>query len=379
MERERLTRLVREPGKVAREDLVGLKAMAERYPWFGGAHLLLAAGEHAAGEVLFDGTLATSSAHLPDRSVLFDLVEQDRSTVAASTPAPTPVPAPPVVEVKPDPVPEVQHTSSPVAVETVVPKHEVVVPPEPEPVVDDILEKQILEAALASAYDLTWQEQVPVAEPKVHEQGQVQDQAAPAKHMEEEVLPATKVEEQRPVVPVVPVVAAEVATVPPAPISTPAVSRGSKLRFTEWLEASAESEPSTPPPAADPAIVVAAADWLRTPAEPVLPPEPAPAPAPVPAPGPTPTLDTRSLIDRFIQQETPAPAPKTEFYTPQQAAKRSLDDTAGLVTETLARIYEKQGNLPKAIDAYRKLALKFPEKSAYFATLQKALEEQSNK
>jgi tetratricopeptide (TPR) repeat protein len=49
-----------------------------------------------------------------------------------------------------------------------------------------------------------------------------------------------------------------------------------------------------------------------------------------------------------------------------------------LVTETLARIYEKQGNLQKAIDAYRKLALKYPEKSAYFAALSRSLEEQLN-
>jgi cytochrome c-type biogenesis protein CcmH/NrfG len=50
-----------------------------------------------------------------------------------------------------------------------------------------------------------------------------------------------------------------------------------------------------------------------------------------------------------------------------------------MVTETLARIYEKQGNLPKAIDAYYRLALKYPEKGAYFAALAKVLEEQSTK
>jgi hypothetical protein len=87
---------------------------------------------------------------------------------------------------------------------------------------------------------------------------------------------------------------------------------------------------------------------------------------------------SRDLIDRFIEQESPAPAKKAAFFTPQQAAKRSLDDTAGLVTETLARIYEKQGNLPKAIDAYRKLAVKYPEKSAYFVALSRSLEEQLN-
>ena len=50
-----------------------------------------------------------------------------------------------------------------------------------------------------------------------------------------------------------------------------------------------------------------------------------------------------------------------------------------MVTETLARVYAKQGNLPKAIEAYRRLALKYPEKSAYFAALQKELEAQLNK
>ncbi|MBK7944044.1 MAG: hypothetical protein IPJ85_01475 [Flavobacteriales bacterium] len=82
------------------------------------------------------------------------------------------------------------------------------------------------------------------------------------------------------------------------------------------------------------------------------------------------------LIDRFIRQQPPEIPPKPAFFTPQQAAKKSLDDTAGLVTETLATIYARQGNIPKAMEAYRRLALKYPDKSAYFAALSKALEEQ---
>jgi predicted Zn-dependent protease len=89
-------------------------------------------------------------------------------------------------------------------------------------------------------------------------------------------------------------------------------------------------------------------------------------------------MDAGALIDRFIQQETPPPTRKATFFTPQQAARKSLDDSAGMVTETLARIYAKQGNLQKAIDAYRKLALKYPEKSAYFAALSRSLEEDLN-
>lgn len=387
MERERLTRLLQEPGRVAREDLVGLKAMAERYPWFSGAHLLLAAGEHAAGEVLFDGTLATSSAHLPSRAVLFDLVEKAAEVAESMKPeaaapvveAPAPVVIAPEPVLAPPPAERVEEIASALIAEVPSVKEGPHAPPAPERVEDDVLEKQILEAALASAYDLTWQEQAQAsskaAEPEV--------EALPVQEKPKEQDQAQEQTSVKAVEPRTEASAVEKPKEQEAPASR--ITRTSKLRFTEWLGTSGPSEASVPVP--EPAIPpVTVTDRLRTPAAEPRPSVPAPAPDPGPAPAPAlalapapePTLDTKALIDRFIQQETPPPARKAEFYTPQQAAKRSLDDTAGLVTETLARIYEKQGNLAKAIDAYRKLALKYPEKSAYFAALQKELEERSN-
>ncbi len=75
----------------------------------------------------------------------------------------------------------------------------------------------------------------------------------------------------------------------------------------------------------------------------------------------------QEIIDRFIREEPSIRRTNSVFYDPTEAARRSILQSDDLATETLARIYRKQGKVLQAIKIYEKLSLKFPQKSDYFA------------
>lgn len=81
----------------------------------------------------------------------------------------------------------------------------------------------------------------------------------------------------------------------------------------------------------------------------------------------------RDLIDRFIQQEPKISQGKAADYTGMAFGKESLEDSLGLVTETMAKLYAAQGKIDKARKAYRRLIELHPEKSVYFAAQLKNL------
>jgi hypothetical protein len=84
------------------------------------------------------------------------------------------------------------------------------------------------------------------------------------------------------------------------------------------------------------------------------------------------------IIERFIQEEPQIKHPSGIKLNNENKAKRSSEDKEELVTETLARIYTEQMLYHKAILTYKKLMLKYPEKSLYFAGQIEQLENKIN-
>jgi hypothetical protein len=73
------------------------------------------------------------------------------------------------------------------------------------------------------------------------------------------------------------------------------------------------------------------------------------------------------LITNFISGESGPIRADLETSLKGDVSLASIREHDGFITDTLAQIYVKQGLYAKAIYAYEKLSLKYPEKSAYFA------------
>ncbi|WP_338731575.1 hypothetical protein [Mangrovimonas cancribranchiae] len=79
------------------------------------------------------------------------------------------------------------------------------------------------------------------------------------------------------------------------------------------------------------------------------------------------------LIDKFISKN-PKLKPEKTASKNKNLAEQQMIQPDTLMTETLARIYVEQKNYKKAIQSYKILSLKYPEKSGFFADQIKAIQ-----
>lgn len=90
------------------------------------------------------------------------------------------------------------------------------------------------------------------------------------------------------------------------------------------------------------------------------------------------------LIERFIQErpriipDPVSPETKNQKENPVKKLFQEEAPQESLMTETLAKVYLQQRNYKKAIQAYKILILKYPEKSGFFADQIRAIEKLIN-
>jgi len=91
-----------------------------------------------------------------------------------------------------------------------------------------------------------------------------------------------------------------------------------------------------------------------------------------------------SLIDKFLMLKPSAIRRISDNQDSEGMENRaailekSVTENDELITESLASIYLQQKNYEKALTAYKKLSLKYPEKSIYFATQIEEIEKLKN-
>ncbi len=81
-----------------------------------------------------------------------------------------------------------------------------------------------------------------------------------------------------------------------------------------------------------------------------------------------------AIIDAFLAKENPQIGKIRDVDSPvEEWASKGLEEDPSLVTETMAKLYAKQGQIGRARKAFKLLAEKFPDKSVYFAAQLKKL------
>jgi len=89
------------------------------------------------------------------------------------------------------------------------------------------------------------------------------------------------------------------------------------------------------------------------------------------------SLPRDPMLEDFLRQKEEQSPGRVNFYSPEESARKSIEDNDDFLSDTLARLVAAQGKKDKAIIIYQKLMLKYPQKSSYFAAQIEKLRKES--
>ena len=333
------TSLLQDPGKLASEaDTRQLEEVLQAYPWFQPARALYLKGLHQMNSYKYNQALKVTAACTADREVLFDYITSDtflQNSIARNLSGDTPLAETEIVSEPVDPSPESdtgmveQEQDSPL--------------PRSAAEAD-----QILDPRLFRSVDPQIDEKLEAARKQAREtlqMGRPLEFTRKERHSFSEWLQITsfKRKEDRPI----PGQEGSLATGAEAAAGTAAGQTAETPAGTRE-DASAGARADDPASAGTPQPARAREEQRRQKFE---------------------------RISRFIEKN-PKIVPDKEAPGAEVDIKSSVKlDKEELMTETLARVYLEQGKHKKAIQAYRILSLKYPEKSGFFADRIKAVEQ----
>lgn len=309
-------------------DLEGIRELTDLFPWFHAAHLVLLRGLKENADVRFESQLRSSALSVSDREVLYHylFMQPAEPEIKAVTEAVTEVMEEPDAETS-----QLQETGA---------EAEAVVIHEAEAEVESVVIHETESEAESVVVHEAETQVEPEPEPEP-EPGVISSAAA--------VTTVVTTREE---------LIAEIE----ARLAEMASASATVLELDHASQSEPESVPEPEPESEQPEESVAHPHEEEELLEFIGDEEPV-------APEPEQKLTPADLIDRFIMT-----SPRIERMTPaaeqpvKDLAEPSAEEQGTFITETLARIYVNQGYYFKAINIYEKLSLKYPEKSAYFAS-----------
>jgi len=366
MTKEQFITLLRNPSNINLNLIKDMEEITERFPYFQNAHMLLAKQYHGHENIRYESHLRKASAYATDRRILYNLIQLETAGIAHMTVATDDVTTTesnfPATELE-------QNTTEP----KLPVARDIVIQMTPSEIVEAITDPghSVIEETENAQAVVSSKENAPNDPQSIIEQRL--KELADAKQSTEEIVINQQSKEQES--------EKEIETIPVNSILQPTI-----INLEDRLKE--ETFVKSPEKTSTPTIISGNksystdihtfGDWLKIKSGAVLPNENMgdyQMPNVIEPAKTTPAKKPEDqIIDKFIKTEPRIVASKSEFYSPGNMARLSAREHEDLISETLARIYAQQGNNRKAIETYRKLSLKLPEKSAYFASLIRDLE-----